>query len=316
MVARIRDGADVNGRWALFIDAGWLFAAGSTLAFGELIHRRDLQWEPASVMDALRQAANQLVPPSAELLRTYWYDGSPNRLPIGQQNEIALLPDVKLRLGRTARDGQKGVDGLIIHDLITLAFRRDIADAVVVSGDEDLLDAIESAQANGTRVHLLEVPIGGIAPALLRCFDRVGTLGLDFFSMQLERTPEPQEVDIASDPLIAVETVPAPGGRFVPRPKWLDATHDASDQAIEAESGNLGDVAARAEGFAREWLRGATDDQYNQLLASRPYLAGGLDGQLLRSMGRWLTEDERRAARDSFWSTVASFLPGEPDQPR
>src|SRR3954453_15753140 len=173
---RTPEGDRVVSRWALFVDAGWLFAAGSVSAIGERLPRREIQWDPRSLVEALVAQAAGLVPSSTELLRTYWYDGSPNRLPQGDQRELAALPDVKLRLGRTAPDGQKGVDGLIIHDLITHAYRRTIDDAVVISGDEDLLDAIESAQAHGTRVHLLEIPIGGIADALLRAVDRRGQL--------------------------------------------------------------------------------------------------------------------------------------------
>ena len=155
-------------RWALFVDAGWLFAGGSTAAFGGSLKRSQIQWKPDELIPALTAAGRELVSGEAELLRTYWYDGSPNRLPTGTQLEVARQSDVKLRLGRTSRQGQKGVDGLIIHDLITHAYRRTIDDAVVISGDEDLLDAIESAQANGTRVHLLEIPIGGIAEAMLQ----------------------------------------------------------------------------------------------------------------------------------------------------
>lgn len=89
------------------VDAGWLFAAGTTATLGSPAERRDIVWEPASLIESLVEKASTVVPASSELLRTYWYDGAPNRLPVGLQNNVAGLSDVKLRLGRTARGGQK-----------------------------------------------------------------------------------------------------------------------------------------------------------------------------------------------------------------
>lgn len=227
-------------RWALFIDAGWLFAAGSTSAFGERKLRRDIGWDPLRLPDTVAQRAAQLVPSAAELLRIYWYDGSPNRLPIGDQHTVAQLPDVKLRLGRTARDGQKGVDGLIIHDLITHAYRRTIDDAVVLSGDEDLLDAIESAQANGTRVHLLEIPIGGIADPLLRAVDRRGQLDEQFWKEQFQliqpQAPTEQkfgERATTRQPTQANSTTEE--GAPLPRP---EASPESQEESSQAASGS------------------------------------------------------------------------------
>lgn len=303
-------------RWALHVDAGWLFAAGSTLVFGEPVPRRDLRWDPTTVVEALRVRAAQLVPATAEHLRTYWYDGSPNRLPIGDQHELAALDDVKLRLGRTSPNGQKGVDGLIIHDIITLALRQNVTDAVVLSADEDLLDAIESAQASGSRVHLLEIPIGGIAPALRNCFDRTATL--DGASLQdlLTRvgSPPPDGSAVPDPPPPTgeadVDLIVEPSGRALPRPKWMTLPQLPSEP-LDAEPADVSAVVEFGEQFAQSWLVDATDDEYADLLASRPYLGGGLDGRLLRGVGRWLSEEERRALRDSFWSTIAGNLPGE-----
>ena len=316
-------------RWALFVDAGWLFAGGSTSAFGGRIPRKHIAWDPAALIPALCAEGLDLLPSSSELLRVYWYDGSPNRLPIGDQHQVALQRDVKLRLGRTARDGQKGVDGLIIHDLITHAFRRTIEDAVVVSGDEDLLDAIESAQANGTRVHLLEIPIGGIADPLLRSFDNRKTLGADFWVQHLQNR-EPTDVAIVPDPGpganvdAAVERGPAEepperpaqAGRRLPppparRPAWLDQpiepSHDVSSAREPVDVEAVGELVARAEDFAEAWLESNAEEARGELLASRPYLGRDLDARLLAdtSQGRWLEDMERRLVRDTFWTVIA-----------
>ena len=353
----------------MLVDAGWLFAAGSTSAFGERVSRRELVWDPASLIESLMARARSLVASDTELLRVYWYDGSPNRLPVGQQHQVANLQDVKLRLGRTARDGQKGVDGMIIHDLITLAYRQTIEEAVVISGDEDLLDAIESAQSYGTRVHLLEIPIGGIADALLRSVDRRDTLDESFWRGHLGRR-EPEQAPMPVAPVPAAEAAlvtrspaglaaeaaspavqdrpsalsapPRPGfgdsdlaprGSVGPprhlgsgsagllgsptapsvRPPWMDAPlpfRPPPDAELVQESAQrIGEVVEAGARFAERWAVAADPDSFAELLAARPYLPGELDAELLRRAspnGVWLNESQRRALRDSFWSTLVS----------
>ena len=72
------------------------------------------------------------------LLRVYWYDGTSTG-PTAQHLTLAHLDNVKVRLGFVNSVGeQKGVDSLIVTDMITLARNRAISDAVLVSGDEDL----------------------------------------------------------------------------------------------------------------------------------------------------------------------------------
>ena len=308
-------------RWALFVDAGWLFAGGSTAAFGGSLKRSQIQWQPDELVPALTAAGRELVSGEAELLRTYWYDGSPNRLPTGTQLKVARQSDVKLRLGRSSRQGQKGVDGLIIHDLITHAYRRTIDDAVVISGDEDLLDAIESAQANGTRVHLLEIPIGGIAEAMLRAFDKIAEIDGEFFDQfftQVESEPEaaPSEElsensqsDSATEgvPTAEISRQPAPPKE---KPKWMNLplrpVEDKPGRGV-ADVVKLGEASDKGAAFAEEWMHNARGDERAELLASRPYLADGLDVELLRfaAGGRWLSESERRALRDAFWNRLA-----------
>lgn len=61
------------------------------------------------------------------LLRIYWYDGTSTG-PTAQQLTMAHLADVKVRLGFVNSVGeQKGVDSLIVTDMITLARNRGIS---------------------------------------------------------------------------------------------------------------------------------------------------------------------------------------------
>jgi hypothetical protein len=52
---------------------------------------------------------------------------------------------------------QKGVDSLIVTDMIELARNRAMADAVLLSGDEDIRVGMQQAQEFGVRVHLLGI---------------------------------------------------------------------------------------------------------------------------------------------------------------
>ena len=75
-----------------------------------------------------------------------------------EQTALAHHVGLKLRLGSLNNAGeQKGVDSLIVTDLIELARNGAIADAVILSGDEDLRVAVQVAQTFGVRVHVLAV---------------------------------------------------------------------------------------------------------------------------------------------------------------
>ena len=65
---------------------------------------------------------------------------------------------MKLRLGIVNLAGQqKGVDSLIVTDLVELARNHAITDAILLSGDEDLRIGVQIAQSFGVRVHLIRI---------------------------------------------------------------------------------------------------------------------------------------------------------------
>lgn len=77
------------------------------------------------------------------------------------QETIAKTEGVKCRFGTINSHGQqKGVDSLIVTDMIELARIQAISDALVLSGDEDVRVGVQVAQTFGIRVHVL-----GIHPA-------------------------------------------------------------------------------------------------------------------------------------------------------
>jgi uncharacterized LabA/DUF88 family protein len=110
----------------------------------------------ARMRASLLELAGELARP-ANVLRMYWYDACPDGTPSPWHDHLAHLPDVKLRLGelRGSPARQKGVDTLLVHDLIVLAQERSITDAVLITGDEDMREAVSYAQERGVRVHLV-----------------------------------------------------------------------------------------------------------------------------------------------------------------
>ncbi|MFI5297825.1 MAG: NYN domain-containing protein [Polyangiales bacterium] len=145
-------------RVAVFVDAGYLFAQGSAIVAGSVLHRDDMHLDADAAIAAVSAHATRLS--GVPLLRVYWYDAAVSA-PTPQQLALAHRANLKLRLGTLNQQGhQKGVDTLLVTDLLTLARNRAIADAVLVSGDEDLRVGVAQAQELGVRVHLL-----GIEPA-------------------------------------------------------------------------------------------------------------------------------------------------------
>lgn len=112
---------------AIFVDAGYLYAAAGRLVAGTE-DRRAFDLDAEGLIEALIDRARNIFADS-RLLRVYWYDGARRRIHTAEQQSIAELPDVKVRLGNlNANNQQKGVDSLIRTDLESLARHRAISE--------------------------------------------------------------------------------------------------------------------------------------------------------------------------------------------
>ena len=111
---------------------------------------------------------------------------------------------------------QKGVDSLIVTDMITLARNRAMAACVLLSGDEDLRVGVQQAQEYGVRVHLL-----GIKPArgsqsifLLQEADTTHQWDASdltaFMTCDRSTSPPPQSVDAGNAALVAAPETATP----------------------------------------------------------------------------------------------------------
>ena len=147
----------IISRVAVFTDAGYLYAAGEiALAPGVTPSRANVELNQPETIAKLRATAAAKAG-GATLLRIYWYDGMLSTGISREQRILADSDDVKLRLGAITRGRQKGVDSLIVTDLIELARNRAISDAVLLSGDEDVRIGVQIAQSFGVRVHLVGI---------------------------------------------------------------------------------------------------------------------------------------------------------------
>lgn len=262
---------------AVFVDAGYLFAQGSTLLAGSKQPRSLIRLNVPSMLADLRAQA-MAVEPKARLLRIYWYDGliRGGTLTLEQRN-VAESEDVKCRFGTVnSRGEQKGVDSLIVTDLIELARMHAISDALIVSGDEDIRVGVQVAQTFGIRVHLL-----GIQPAR-------GSQSLDLIA-EVDSLHEWARNKVEGW-MNVVEPEPATefaGGSAFGDDAWL--TH-AVQQRVESLDGT------------------AAQDIYSYAQANRNQLPADFDRPSLaaarQTLGRDLTNEERRAFRDRLREAI------------
>ena len=158
----------------VYVDAGYLLASAATRATGTSL-RSGINVDDAALISTLVNTAARLS--GLPTLRVNWYDSAHNGVPDPRQERIGELPKVKLRLGRFGVQGeQKGVDLRIGLDLVTHA-RNNASDVFfLVSGDDDLTEAVEEAQVHGVQVVVLAIPNAagkphGISRHLLRAVD-------------------------------------------------------------------------------------------------------------------------------------------------
>lgn len=221
----------------MFVDAGYLTLSTKALLLGMDSPRRIRADRPALIA-AIRGLA--VAETGLPLLRIYWYDAAPNRTPYPDQRELARFEDVKLRLGnlRMRDDGrvaQKGVDADLHADMTSLARNRGASDFVLLSGDEDLLRAVDEVQGYGVRMHLWGVDSaegsGNQSLELIAAADRWHVLDAQW--LRAVYTVLPDRAELAAGVAEVAAASLAPAGEGVVEP----AASAAPDGAPEAPPG-------------------------------------------------------------------------------
>ncbi|MCU0754132.1 MAG: NYN domain-containing protein [Xanthomonadales bacterium] len=261
-------------RVAVFVDAGYLFGQGCKLLFNAPLSRGEMRLKNRQFVEHLARRATEWT--GLPLLRIYWYDGS-NSGPTRSHLALSYLDNVKMRLGFVSKSGrQKGIDALLISDLVDLSRNRAICDAVILSGDEDLRVGVLQAQNFGIRVHLLGIQDPDTdAPDMYNTSqssmlrqeaDTVRTLMKTELAELLERVEPRLDLSRPSDTAVEI-------------PEWMQqAIDEAAAHMTEDDVGVVANLGEREPipgyidrsllGVAREYAgRPLEDDEKRQLRA-------------------------------------------------
>lgn len=284
-------------RYAIFVDAGYFFAAGAQAAFGSQISRKQVTLKSPPAMFADLCAKASAAAGGIPLLRAYWYDAMPGPRLSLTQSSLALLGGVKLRLGALNSMGeQKGVDSLIVTDIIDLARNRAIADAVIVSGDEDLRIAVQVAQSFGVRVHVLAAgdPSKNVSPTLQMEADSVSALDAAWFSSHMDQvvtTPKPAINGPSSIPAAA----PAPTAVVSTTASLETTARTVINELLDELKSE--EIQQLAKHFATQ---NTVPPEYDRRMIAK--VSAGLSGARLsgaetRSVRGWFVTEARRRAK-------------------
>lgn len=290
----------IAAKYAVLVDVGYLYAAAGEVLLSAK-ERKEYRVAADELIQALQKHAEERI--HGELLRIYWYDAARDRVPTVDQRVIAQLPWVKVRLGNlNARGQQKGVDAQIRSDLEALARHHAVSDTILLAGDEDMVPAVEAAQAYGVRIHLwgVEPPYGtNQAERLVWESDTVEIISADFLRSYFSRAPAP---------------VPVPVPPIAPSPAQVFAGRTAAKPKVPVgQVTKLGPSRPRVEEVgehvAQKWILTRGRDNIRDLLPG-PILPTVIDTELLieaeKELGHSLRPypEARVWLRDGFWARV------------
>lgn len=330
---------------AIFIDAGFLLSLGGHRAAGTTL-RSTFTTHYESLVRGIVHTVKKNT--GLNNLRVYWYDASKDGLFTEQHKRIGLIPGVKVRLGRISYNGeQKGVDLRLALDLVGVARNRSASIAYLVSGDDDLAEAVEEAQDLGMKVVLLGVAkaesrlgVASVAEHLALTADYIETISdqlLDSaFTKVLEwkKNHSPTTSSIANAPV--EETAKLAPRTSVPTPaelaqRTLNKAVADIGSPVEVvysswgeKSGYQGSAAYEQKELdvaeeigakvAESWLAFTTQSDVVELIADKPQLPPDIDRTLLKDcaqvLGEWKTDQQtiRRTLRSAFWDYLDKIM--------
>lgn len=302
----------VLARYAVMVDVGYIYAAAGELLFGTS-SRREFRVDAVGLIQAITKHADELF--RGDLLRVYWYDAARDRVPTIDQRVIAQMAWVKLRLGNlNARGQQKGVDANIRADMEALARHRALSDTILIAGDEDMVPAVEAAQAFGVRVHLwgVEPPYGtNQAERLVWESDTVDVLDSAFLRPYFAKNQlaEPARPDINQQGAHVPNPAQLFGERHARPPQQYGRNHLTSTGPMPKLGPDRRHVEEAGEHVAHKWILTRGQDNIRDLLPG-PILPPVIDKELLveaeKELGQSLRpyQEAREWLRDAFWARV------------
>ncbi|MDR2381377.1 MAG: NYN domain-containing protein [Bifidobacteriaceae bacterium] len=332
----------MRSQCCLYVDAGYLLAAAATRLTGTSL-RVGIKVKYEYLIAELIKQAEALA--GMPVLRINWYDGAKNALPDKDQERIGALPRVKVRLGRIGPTGeQKGVDLLIGLDMVAQARNGAVDAAFLVSGDDDLTEAVAEAQVHGVQVKVLAVPNSAgephaVSQHLLRASDGIELIRPETLDQAVERAvsgPTPKTVPRPGPWLAASAAGPVPHPAK-PGPAHGAGTAGAAGAALPhrrsgatlAYQSQTGGKSTIASEYALEdqaitkqidavvsavigsFLASATEDEKDDVINARPSIRSDLDRALLLDLAHRLDDPDmsdriRWELRDHFWDALAA----------
>ena len=245
-----------------------------------------VSWDYEGLLQLLSSLARERS--GLPLLRCYWYEATVDGRRTAEQDALADVPGIKLRIAKIRPGRREGVETEIHRDLTTLARNNAISDALVVSAEEDLAQVIADVQDLGIRVTLVHIAVDGnwtISRALRQESDDIIEIGGDHLRpyVELIAGAEPAHTDEDSDlaaarPLAnghstagvaSYQQVPAPSGNHAP-PAIYTAPVVAEYQRPALQ---LPRVAAREAREPRDG-RDARDDRSRDERTAQPAVNG------------------------------------------
>jgi hypothetical protein len=145
-------------RCALFVDASYVLADGAMAVHGTR-RGESVSWDYEGLLQLLSGLARERT--GLPLLRCYWYEATVDGRRTAEQDALADIPGIKLRVAKIRPGRREGVETEIHRDLTTLARNSAVSDALVISAEEDLAQVITDVQDLGMRVTLVHIAVDG-----------------------------------------------------------------------------------------------------------------------------------------------------------
>lgn len=336
----------MSNQTAIFIDAGFLLSLGGHRVAGTTL-RSAFTTQYESLINGIVQFVKKRT--GLSNLRVYWYDASKDGLFTEQHKRIGLISGVKVRLGRISYNGeQKGVDLRLALDLVGIARNRAASVAYLISGDDDLAEAVEEVQDMGMKVVLLGVAkpesrlgVASVAEHLALTADSIEILPDQLVDSVFTRVLEWDGVHSNATARIAGSTSEVDKTDFRaksqgPTPALLARKQSKIDQDDITGSTEIvytseanrpryqGSAAHELEELAvaeeiggrvaESWLALTTQTDVVELLADKPQLPPEIDRTLLKDcaqvLGEWKTDQQkiRRVLRRAFWDYLERLM--------
>jgi uncharacterized LabA/DUF88 family protein len=323
----------MRSRCAVYVDVGYLLAAAATRVTGTSLRSGVHVLYDQLIGAIIEQAEEHSALP---LLRVNWYDsaGRAGSLADPFQEQIGLLSRVKLRLGRLSNSGeQKGVDLRIGLDLLMHARNKAVDVIYLVSGDDDLTEAVEEVQGHGIPVILLAVPDDrgrphAVSKHLLREADGLELISAEAIDMFVTKRTQPgPPPEPEPEPVAATPARPTPAMMAGKRPLRSQDARPTSALVYSSATGevSMGDIPDEeslsqplidevCESVMNTWLRGARPEQVSELRRGRPTIPSDIDRALLTDLSArtghyYIEEADRFQLRHRFWAVLDLLRP-------